>query len=180
MGTHERHKSNNIRGKCIFDSWSCSAVCQLLFFFFFCRDWFHGSIRDTTLWQLRHFWCIQPNADIEIWPALSRYVCERRKRKIHSLSVRFHNCGRRRKAKGGKKKLFFYKPCMNCFPLPALSLMRSDIPALPSHSICFLSLIIWTFWARVLGKHGQRGLQLQKRRTARPAIRSLNETKNNR
>lgn len=58
----------------------------------------------------------------------------------------FHKHDRRWKA-----KLFSKEPCLNYFPLPVLSLMRRDIFALLSHSICFLSLIIWTLWAPSVG-----------------------------
>lgn len=161
------------------------ALVRLLSSFFFrqlgLQDWvseFSWSLTATAflahaakLWIWSHI-LLTPTITFKFdKPLPDIYV--RGEKKILLLAW-FHKHDRR-----WKVKLFSKEPCLNYFPLPVLSLMRRDIFALLSHSICFLSLIIWTLWARVLDKHWQGYLLLKSAKRlipveAQPSVPSMN------
>lgn len=159
-------KKKNILDSCFFVFLLRLFVFSSFFLFFRqlgLQDWvseFSWSLTATTflahaakLWIWSHI-LLTPTITFKFdKPLPDIYV--RGEKKILLLAW-FHKHDRR-----WKVKLFSKEPCLNYFPLPVLSLMRRDIFALLSHSICFLSLIIWTLWARVLDKHWQGYLLLK-------------------
>lgn len=101
-------------------------------------------VHAVTLWIWSHIH-LTPTVTFKLDTPFQIFM--RGKKKILLLAW-FHNYDRQ-----WKVKLFPKKHAWTIFPLPVQSLMWRDILTLLSHSICFLSLIIWTLWAQVLDKH---------------------------